>query len=486
MKLFDRYILRRFIYNFLVTFTVLMFIFFFQTIWLFIQEIAGKNIGIINIIKFLVFYTPGLSYITIPLSVVVASIMTFGSLAEKYEFVGIKVAGISLARVMRPLSIFMILLCGFTFYTANNLIPLTEYKNYRFQYDISRARPSLAITQGVFSSLGNFNIKVDRKYGEDERFLENVVIHKTTAGGINNVVIKAKYGELASADINNFVKLILKEGYYYEDKIDKGNIKIYSHSKSRFQSYLINIDLLDIQQDKFDESKQINTYRMMTSGKISTALDSLEANLENEKREYVSDFYRRSNYTNIDNGLELTDNTAGNKYHGSIDSLLSGLTPPLQREVVRSSLEDLENTFHLLESRSLDFEVTKKNINKYVVSYHEKFSLAFACLILFFTGAPLGAIIRKGGIGLPMVVAIVLFLSYYFISILMKNLGESGDINPILSTWIANIVIFPLGIILTGRVASDGRRFKFSRLYTLLDRALILFHSLFNLKKKIP
>ena len=202
-----------------------MVIFIFQTIWLFIDDFAGKGLDIFIIGKFIFYLMPKLMEMVIPLTTLLSSILTFGSLAENYEFAAMKASGISLQRAMVGLIIFVTLLGGLTFYFANNIIPVSEQKIYNLRRNIAKIKPAAIISEGVFSDLEgtDMNMKVDRKYGEKDRFLENVIIHEKSKTNINTTVIKAKTGELISSEESDILQLVLRDGHYYVEMVSNSN-----------------------------------------------------------------------------------------------------------------------------------------------------------------------------------------------------------------------------------------------------------------------
>lgn len=209
LPLIDRYILKSYLTVLVSFFFILMFIFIIQTVWVFIDEFAGKGLDISVLLRFLLYYSPKLVPLVLPLTILLASIMTFGNFAERYEFAAMKSAGISLTRAMRPLFVVNSIACLATFYVANTVIPLAEFKTYNLRKNLSKMRPALAITEGVFNDIGASNIKVKRKYGANDRLLEDVIIHEKSPNQINNVVIKAARGELKSEEVQEGLQLVL-------------------------------------------------------------------------------------------------------------------------------------------------------------------------------------------------------------------------------------------------------------------------------------
>ena len=272
MKILDQYILRRFLYNFFSSFFILIVIFIFQGIWLFIDDLAGKGLGMVIIGKFIFYFIPTLVDKVLPLTVLLSSILTFGTFAENYEFAAMKASGISLQRGMRSLIVFVLFLGLVTFFFANDVIPKSEQKMFNLRRNIAKVKPAAAITEGVFSDFEGtaqgMNIKVDRKYGEQDRFLDNVIIHKKTNQNINNTVIKAKTGELISSEESDIIQLVLKDGNYYEEVIPQKAAERRKHpfAKSNFDTYTINIDISELNDQDLEEDQNITTNKMKMWG----------------------------------------------------------------------------------------------------------------------------------------------------------------------------------------------------------------------------
>ena len=263
MRILDQYILKRFLFNFVSSFVILMFIFIFQTIWLFIDDLAGKGLDIVIIGKFLFYLMPNLTEKVLPLTVLLSSILTFGTFAENYEFAAMKASGISLQRAMLSVVFFVIILGGVTFYFANSVIPASEQKIYNLRRNIATVKPAAVIEEGVFSDFEGLNIKVDNKYGSNDRFLDNVIIHKKSNLQKNTTVIKAQTGELVSSEGSEVIQLVLRDGHYYEDLVPKASEdkRNYPFARSNFETYTISIEIPDNNQD-LEEEGNIRTDKM--------------------------------------------------------------------------------------------------------------------------------------------------------------------------------------------------------------------------------
>ncbi len=462
-----------------------MFIFIFQTIWLFIDDLAGKGLDIVIIGKFLFYLIPDLTEKVLPLTVLLSSILTFGTLAENYEFAAMKASGISLQRAMVSLIIFVTLLGGVTFFFANNVIPLSQRKIFNLRRNIAKIKPAVAVAEGVFSDFegADMNIKVDEKYGDNDRFLRNVIIHQKGKNNINTTVIKAKTGELKSDENSDILQLLLTDGHYYEDIVTKNNknkLK-FPFAQANFDTYIMNIDLSEFNNVDLDEERDISTAKMKNISRLTLDIDSIKKDNFRIVRAFSKNINARSG---IFVPLEPKDTTTvKNKASLKKDSILASkikaikedpvkqdsikadilhIFPEWQRiQVMNNAKNDITGILGSIRGKKEEMENRYKNYNLHILSLHSKYALAFSCIILFFVGAPLGAIIRKGGLGLPMVIAIVLFLVYYFIGVFAGNYAKEGNINPILGAWLATLIMLPLGIWFTKRATEDKGMMNF-------------------------
>ena len=498
MKILDRYILFRFLYNFFSSFFILIVIFIFQGIWLFIDDLAGKGLGIVIIGKFIFYFIPTLVDKVLPLTVLLSSILTFGTFAENYEFAAMKASGISLQRGMRSLIVFVLFLGVVTFFFANNIIPKSEQKMFNLRRNIAKVKPAAAITEGVFSDFEGtgegMNIKVERKYGEQDRFLENVIIHKKTKQSVNNTVIKAQSGELISSEDSDIIQLVLKDGHYYEELKPKkaSDRKKHPFAKSEFETYTINIDISELNDQDLEEDQNITTDKMKNVFRLVKDIDSLGKNNVEKVEAFSKNITSRMGAFPLPNKKDsiLVDvkksipgdslQTQAKDSLKSIEDILARLKIWQRTQVINNAKNSVGGILNTVKSKKEELEKRFKFYNSHILSLHKKYALAFSCIILFFVGAPLGAIIRKGGLGLPMVVAIMLFLAYYFIGVFAGNYAKEGNIHPALGAWLSTLIMLPLGISLTRRATADKGLFGFGHIFDNIEQ----FFSKFAKKKK--
>lgn len=453
-----------------------MLIFVLQTIWLYIRELSGKDLDIEVIVKFLFYFTPKLIPLVLPLTILLASIMVFGSFAENYEFAAMKSTGISLQRAMSGLSIFIVALGIITFFFSNNLIPWAELKSFNLRSNIAKSKPAMLLAKGQFNEVNTYNIKFDNKYGDKDQYLDNVTIHiKGNDGRSNATTIKSKTGELVNEEDSNVLKLILLDGNYYSD-ISSNNLRSRNKkpfAKSTFEKYIINIDLSQMSNVDFDEQSQTDKYNMLDIVGLHKTIDSLIIKEQTAQEILARNLHQRSNIATIWNVKD--QKTANDSIY--LGSILEVFSTKEKYDLVEASLKVISSGKQVIETNNTTKRVDKEWLNRHIISLHEKFALGFACIILFFVGAPLGALIRKGGIGLPMVIAIILFLTYHFIGIFAINSARSGSFNPILAAWFSTLLMLPLGIFLTKRATADKGLFDFDNVFEPLKK-------IFKIKEK--
>jgi lipopolysaccharide export system permease protein len=454
VKIIDKYILKTFLITFTVVFVILFFIFILQTVWLLIAELAGKDLDATMLLKFLLFSMPRLVPLVLPLSILLASIMTFGDLSENYELAAMKSAGISLRRALQPLFIFITVMSIAAFLFANSVIPYAEYKFINFRKNIAQAKPALAIAEGQFSDVGIYNIKVNKKSGENGENLTGITIHKKSEmGDGSRIVIKAKKGKLVSNEGSNTLQLILNDGNYYEDILPKNyeDRPKMPFVKSAFKKNIITIDISEFNKIDVDNENITNTNTMLTTSELRYTIDSLKKNYKTDIKSYTESITQRVGFQKSTQP-EVKIKKTKKKFN---PNLLSYFNTKQQLDILNLANSNLESVKYTIESSSSDFKFKQININGHLIALNDKFVIAFACFLMFFIGAPLGAIIRKGGLGLPVVFAMLIFISFHFANTFGKKLAEEGGLSPFLGAWMSSLILTPLAILLTYRATND-------------------------------
>ena len=306
MKILDRYILTSFLKTFFPLFIIIMFILLLQTIWLFINELAGKDLDFSVIIKFLTFATPRLIPMVLPLTILLTSIMIFGNFAENYEFAAMKSSGISLQRAMRTLSVFIFFVGIGAYIFSNTVIPASEKKFVNLRKNIVKVKPAMVISPNRFEDLGDINIKVKEKYGDNDEFLKDVIIHKKSNRPGNFTVIKATEGELKGSIDSDVITLVLKDGNYYDEVQQKSPKKRKKHpfAKAYFKEYILNMDLSELGDVDMDAQMYKKGYNMLNVNGIKNELDSISEQVNEEVATTTRDLNRRNGFNELNKNLK--------------------------------------------------------------------------------------------------------------------------------------------------------------------------------------
>ena len=459
LKIIDRYLIKEYLTRLVSVFSICFLIFIVQTFWLFIDELAGKGLDFDTILKFLVYYSPKLIPLVLPLSVVLASLMTFGSLAENYEFAAMKSTGISLFRAMTPLIILHIALGIGAFYFSNHVIPYGELKSYNLRKNLAKLKPAIAIREGVFNDLGQMSIKVKRKYGPDDRLLGDVIIHEKNKDYTNRIVIKAVSGDLKSKTTDANLQLVLYDGNRYEEIKEKGNRNKYRypHAKVHFKEYIMNIDLSQFNNIDLTEEKYTTTYRMQKVAQLRTSIDSLEINFKTQKKIFSENLNKKHSLKKVRQSKKEEEEEVlkDTLFQANVLDFVDKKDLWKVRQTIQKSISTTKGIITSLENKKRNFFIYQKVINLHKIAFYDRFTLVFACIFLFLIGASIGAIIRKGGLGLPLVIAVIIFLSYHYIGIFGKNAAEDNSVSPEFASWISTLIIAPFGYYLTKRANSD-------------------------------
>jgi lipopolysaccharide export system permease protein len=479
LKIFDKYIIKSFLEPFLATFFVVLFVLVMQSLWLAFDEIAGKGIDIFFILKFLGYLALMLTPTALPIGILLSSIMAMGNLSENYEMAAIKSAGISLKRVIRPLIILTLFISALNFVFLNNIYPWATLKQKNLYLNIKKKKPALALVPGAFNTeIPGYSIKFDEKYGEEENLLKNVQIADLSASQGKIKVITAEKGIISSEEGSKYMTLTLENGNYYEEHVKKSmrpneRYKMPA-SNATFDTYTINIDVSSFNDDDSLEDEKLNNHHGMLS---IVQLDSTSQKTQIMYDEYIE---KRASYN-----YNLLEANKLYKYHDSLiddklePEILENFTLKNKSIVLNESIQLMKRIQDRSKSQNKNFKDKRKLLNLYdhEISYRISFSLA--CLVLFFIGAPLGSIIRKGGFGLPMIMAITIFVIYFFISQLGRNLSEESAITAIFGSWLSTLILLPFGILLTRRATKGMGIFNID---SVLENIKKVFTKILNIQ----
>lgn len=468
-------LIKAFIKPFFVTFFIVMFILLMLFLFKYVDDLIGKGFEWYVILELMYYASASNVSMALPLSILLSSIMTFGTLGENYELVAIKSAGISLQKAMMPLLVVIIFLAISSFLFSDYMLPKANLKFGSLLWDIRNKKLSFLIKEGVFNnSIPGYSIRVDKK--NDNGALHNVMIYDHTGNnGIAKIII-AKEGMMSKDD--NHLVLKLHDGVRYEES--SGKSSTYNPrqelTRMRFKETDQKFDISSFKMNRTDEEGFRGNTQMLNLKGLTKKKDSLSRELDDINKSAalnLSSYYKQNNYTK-----GYTKMLAKAK---EIDAPVLNTVPKEQKlAVVQGALDQANSILQTTSGRIIDYADRVKNIIKVQIEYQKKFTLAASCLLLFFIGAPLGAIIRKGGLGLPVVVAIVFFLLYHIIATVAEKSATQGSLTPFFGMWLAIIILSPLGAFLTYKATVDSALFDIN----YFKQLIISFFNRF--KQKTP
>lgn len=463
MKKLHQLVLKSYIGPFVLTFFIALFILVMQWLWKYIDDLVGKGLEWYIVLELLFFASASLVPLALPLAILLSSIMTFGNMGENYELVAFKTAGISLWKIMYPLIITSILVSIAAFYFSNNIIPIANLKMGTLLYDIRQQRPSLNIKEGVFyDGIENYVMKIKSK-SDNGKMMNDILIYDHTERKGNTKVIIAERGRMDISKDTTVMALTLYNGFSYkEEEIPHRSPSSFPQMRTSFTIDTIRFDLSAFKFSRSDESIFKDNYQMLNIAQLERSQDTLQFKLDKRRSEMTSNIVSGFKYFNNQKPLHKTDSL-------KMDSVLVKFSPDVlsnfneaeQTKIISIAVEQVRNRGLYVTSALDDNFSRMKTINRHKIEWHRKFTLSFACLVLFFIGAPLGAIIRKGGLGVPVVVSILLFIFYHIVSITGEKFVKEGLWDAWQGMWLSSMILFPMGVFLTWKATTDSVIFNF-------------------------
>ena len=479
IKKLDKLILKAFLWPFIATFFIALFVLMMQTIWKYIDDLVGKGLDFFTLSQFIVYASATMVMLAMPIAILLSSIMTFGKLGESFELVALKSSGISLLRFMRPLFFVVVLLCGVTFLFANYIIPVANLKFAVLYNDIYRKSPAFDLKDGVFyNGFRGYAIKVGKKE-KDKSTLRNVLIYEQSSDPQDNTVVSEK-GFMKISPDKKFLEFKLQNGFRYQEKGYMNNINN-EFIRLGFKEYNKLFDLSQLDFQKTADSLFKTGFRMQTIRQLDVVIDSLNR--------FPDSFARRSKRELTQNIPALLHTDSVRHSTGINLKSFDDLIPDsLKSSINISALSKVGMIKNTVEFINIDFETHSNDLRLHLMEWHKKFSLSVACLVLFFIGAPLGSIIRRGGLGMPLVVAIGFFLIFHLFNMFGEKFVRQGILNPLGGIWLPVFALTPVGIFLTYKASRDSQLFSkeyyyrfFKKLYLYTDGFLSKFKRRNNL-----
>ena len=469
IKRLYRFILKSFLPLFLMTFFICLFIVLMQFLWRYVDEMVGKGLEMSVLAELFFYAAVTMVPMALPLAILLASLMTFGNLGERLELLAIKAAGISLLQIMRPLVIFLIFVAIGAFFFQNNVLPKSQVKMWTLLYSMRQKSPELDIPEGVFyDQISGYNLYVKKK-DHKTGMLYDVMIYDMSSGFDNAMIILADSGKLKMTDDKEHLFLTLYSGESFENLRDQrtstSNNIPYRRETFSLKEIMI---AFDANFNRMDDGIMQNQYIGKDLAALQSSIDSMTQRVDSIGDNYARSL-RSSGYFSLHgrSGMRMTEADSVREQKAlaeaktvNLDSLFDGGSLQrkqlyLDRAVVRAERYKADYEF-----RSYTLADENKAIRRHQIEMYKKFTLSFACIIFFFIGAPLGAIIRKGGLGMPVVVSVFMFIFYYIIDNSGYKLARDGRWEVWEGMWLSSAVLLPLGIFLTYKAVKDSAVFN--------------------------
>lgn len=493
MKRLHYLVIKSFLGPLILTFFLVIFILLMQFLWKYIDDLVGKGLENKVLAEFLLYSVASMVPMALPLAVLLASLMTFGNMAENLELLAFKTSGVSLNRIMAPLIYVVVVITIAAFVFANYVMPVSNLKLQSLLYDIRRQRPELQIQPGVFdNTMDGYSIRIG---DQDTRtkLLKDIWIydHTDKAGNVHVTVADSGYMKMSTDEKHLVLTLFNGHSYVELQKTKKRNEpKSYPHRRDKFAKQEMLIELTGFGLNRTDQSLWKNSFSMMNLGQLKHFEDSLgndigklqmsvndmvkNSTIKKEKRNIYKHLPAAKAETAADTSLADTSLAASPEpaiHKLNIDTVYNNLTTLQKRRAVSQAINLARTNKSFIATNANNAGYKIKRLRRYQIEKHRKYTLSLSCLIFFFIGAPLGAIIRKGGLGVPVIVSVLFFLVWYMISITGEKFVREDMVAPFAGMWIASSILIPLGIFLTYKAAMDSVILNIDSYFVFLKRA---------------
>jgi lipopolysaccharide export system permease protein len=442
-----------------MTFFIVMFILLMQFLWKYIDDLVGKGLDVHVIAELLLYASAGLVPMALPLSTLLASLMTLGNLGENNELLAMKSAGISLPRIMSPLIIVTIVISLGAFFFANNVLPYTNLRISTLLWDVRQQRPELQIKVGVFNDdIDGYSIKIGSRDPQTS-LMRNILIydHRSQEGNLSVTVADSGYMQVTNDE--KYMLVTLFSGYTYEEMLEsrtvrRSNKRKFPARQNKFEEQVILLELKGFGFERSNEDLFKSSFHAQNLMQLNEARDSLSKEITDRKESTKNTLLKK---TLFQNPFQKTrDSSAVVTYTLRSDSLRNTLSDNIQYSVIERALANARSAKNFVSSTSTELHSRSKHMVRHAIEWHRKFSLAFACFVFFFIGAPLGAIIRKGGLGMPVVVSVLFFVVYYIISLTGEKFARELMWDPFVGMWVSSFILLPLGVFLSYKATTDS------------------------------
>lgn len=446
MRKLDRLILRSFVGPLVLTFTIAVFVLLMQFVWKYIDDLVGKGLEFGVIAELLTYASATFVPMALPIAVLFASIMTMGNFGEKYELVAMKAGGVSVSRIMMPMAVVVLMLTGMAFYFANNVMPTAMLRYRMTLYDITRKKPAVNIRPGeYYKDIENYVIRVGSK-DSDGNTLQDVIIYDHSRGAGETNVIVAKSGVMTASADNRYLCFTLHDGYSYNEISSGENFEKRPFTTIGFDEQTITFDISSFSFNRSNEDLFKGSYQMMNITQLDTTVRRLEGSLENRRNQgrdqIVAGLHAWDHYKSGDSVRQTPPVDMSTRQHQALKFALNTARAAAKETHMQADLQQADQEY----------------INRHLIEWQRKYTLSIACLLMFLIGAPFGSIVRKGGLGLPLVASVLFFVVYYMIGMIAEKAVRESAMGPI-GMWVSTLAMLPIGIVLTIQATTDSALF---------------------------
>jgi lipopolysaccharide export system permease protein len=454
-------ILKTYLGPFVLTFFITLFILVMQFLWKYVDEMIGKGLEWPIIAELLFYASANLVTLALPLAVLLSSIMTFGNLGEHYELVALKSSGMSLQKIMRPLTVFVFVTSVGAFLFSNYAWPVANLKFATLLYDIRHKKPAIDIKDKIYyKKIDGYVIRVE-KNNKETGILEDVLIYDHTEKRGNRKVIRAEQGKMELSPRGDYMILTLEDGVSYQEMKGKNQ----PHFQSQFDKEIVRFELAGFELNRSDEERFKDNFKMLNIAQLRAEMDTLELKMADRRESFMS---KTQGFSQL-----LADSFKLERQYipeEQVASVLAGLERNRVGFVYEQAVNNTRTHKTNVTAYNDELESRAKYIDRHDIEWHRKFTLSVACMVLFFIGAPMGAIIRKGGLGMPVIWAIAYFLLFHITSITGEKLIKQGEMSPFSGMWLSTFILLPMGAFLTYKASTDSKILEMEYYQKLFNR----------------
>lgn len=479
IKKLNLLLLKSYLGPFVLTFFIAIFVLLMQFVWKYIDDLVGKGLEMAILAELLFYAATTFVPLALPLAILLSSLMTFGNFGENYELAAAKSVGVSLRKMMTPLIWLCVFFAGLAFYFSNNILPIANLKMTSTLYDVTNAKPTLNIREGFFyHGIENYVIKVGYK-DKDGKSVRNIIIYDHTKERGNTSITIAESGKMQMTEDERYLLVELYNGFSYNELLENRE-----HFNSRpmeryyFDEKHIRFDLSSFAMQRTNEEFFKDHFQMMNISQLNEAKDSLNNVINSRYYFFAEQQFSYWHFLSHADTKKLDSNIL--KSNLDYESFISNFDNEDQLFIVQNALRSAQNIYEISGFQFLELDNYNRNYRRFNVEYIRKFTLSVACFILFFIGAPLGAIIRKGGLGMPLVIAALIFVFYYIISITGEKFVREGVWNPYIGMWLSSAILLPFGVWLTLKTTSDSPLLDAELYYKYLNKISSFFKKIFK------